>query len=107
MAKTRAGDIVGSGPPAWSEARYINRAELRELIPTSDMTVYRWQRDPRVAFPAPVKLGADGRNFWWLPAILEWQQRRAERVPQRPAGGRHGSDIAGGEQPVAATSAGE
>jgi predicted DNA-binding transcriptional regulator AlpA len=57
--------------------RYINREQLRELIPTADITIARWQRD--IGFPAPVKLGNDGRNYWWLPAIRAWTQRRAER----------------------------
>ena len=57
-------------PDPLPEDRYINREQLRELIPTSDMTIARWQRD--IGFPAPVKLGNDGRNYWWLPAIRAW-----------------------------------
>ena len=71
------------------DQRYINREQLRALIPTSDMTLWRWKRDPRIAFPAAVKLGADGRNYWWLPAIHLWMRQRRERRPQRPAGGQH------------------
>ena len=56
--------------------RYVSRRELRRLFPVSDMTIFRWTRDSRVAFPRPVKLGPSGRNFWWLPAILEWERRR-------------------------------
>jgi predicted DNA-binding transcriptional regulator AlpA len=41
------------------------------------MTVYRWTRD--LGFPKAVKLGQDGRNYWWLPAIRTWTQQRAER----------------------------
>src|ERR1700736_3287871 len=59
------------------EQRYVSRRELRRLFPVSDMTVFRWMRDSRVAFPRPVKLGPSGRNFWWLPAILEWERLRA------------------------------
>jgi predicted DNA-binding transcriptional regulator AlpA len=33
--------------------------------------------DPKVGFPRPVKLGPHGRNFWWLPEIIEWEQQRA------------------------------
>jgi len=56
--------------------RYISRRELRALFPVSDMTIWRWQHDPHVAFPVPVKLGNNGRNFWWLPAIHDWEHRR-------------------------------
>jgi hypothetical protein len=71
------------------EERYINRLQLRVLIPTSDMTLWRWQRDPDIAFPAPVKLGADGRNYWWLPSVRAWARQRAERQVATPASGRH------------------
>jgi predicted DNA-binding transcriptional regulator AlpA len=67
---------VISADPSAAEERYINREQLRELIPASDMTVWRWQRDPKIAFPLPFKLGAGGRNFWWLPAIRAWLRRR-------------------------------
>jgi predicted DNA-binding transcriptional regulator AlpA len=58
--------------------RYINRHELRALIPASDMTIWRWMHDPKVGFPAPVKLSPNGRNFWWLPAIRDWERRRRD-----------------------------
>jgi predicted DNA-binding transcriptional regulator AlpA len=64
------------------EERYIGRRELRRLFPVSDMTIWRWQHDPQIAFPAPAKLGINGRNFWWLPAIREWEQRRRNPVEQ-------------------------
>jgi predicted DNA-binding transcriptional regulator AlpA len=60
------------------EERYISRRELRQLFPVSDMTIWRWQHDPHVAFPVPVKLGNNGRNFWWLPAIRDWERRRLD-----------------------------
>jgi len=56
--------------------RYIGSRELRELLGVTDMSLWRWVRDPRVSLPPPVKLGANGRNFWWLPAIEEWRARR-------------------------------
>jgi predicted DNA-binding transcriptional regulator AlpA len=66
-------------PPPDPDDRYINRGQLRALIPASDMTLWRWQRNPKVAFPAPVKLGADGRNYWWLPTVRAWMRTREER----------------------------
>ena len=64
---------------AWErqdEKRYISRRELRAHFPVSDMTIWRWMHDPEVAFPRPHKLGRNGRNFWWLPEILEWERSR-------------------------------
>ena len=66
------------------EERYISRRELRQLLPVSDMTIWRWQHDPQIAFPTPVKLGTHGRNFWWLPAIRDWARRRAEPAQSSP-----------------------
>jgi predicted DNA-binding transcriptional regulator AlpA len=73
---TRRAAAVGAPPP---EERYINRKQLRQLIPASDMTLWRWQQNPKVAFPAPVKLGDDGRNYWWLPAVRDWMRNREQR----------------------------
>ncbi len=56
--------------------RYVSRRELRRLFPVSDMTIWRWMGDPEVAFPRPIKFG-NGRNFWWLPEIIDWERRRA------------------------------
>jgi predicted DNA-binding transcriptional regulator AlpA len=83
---TRQASAAAAQPP---EDRYINREQLRTLIPASDMTLWRWQRNPKVAFPSPVKLGEDGRNYWWLPAIRSWMQQRQERSDQGLAGGCH------------------
>ena len=66
-----------------SDQRYISRREVRKIFPVSDMTIWRWTQDPQIAFPKPVKLGRNGRNFWWLPAILEWERRRTANSPSR------------------------
>jgi predicted DNA-binding transcriptional regulator AlpA len=59
------------------EERYVGKRELDQRYPVSVMTRWRWMNDPNVSFPKPVKLGPNGRNFWWLPEILEWERRRA------------------------------
>jgi predicted DNA-binding transcriptional regulator AlpA len=85
MPRTGAQNAASADTPTDDE-RYINRLQLRKLVPASDVTLWRWQRDPKIAFPAPVKLGADGRNYWWLPKIRAWMQRREERTSRlRPA----------------------
>jgi predicted DNA-binding transcriptional regulator AlpA len=80
----RRATAVTAPPP---EDRYINREQLRALIPASDMTLWRWQRNPKVAFPCPIKLGDDGRNYWWLPAIRSWMRQRQEGSNQSSTGG--------------------
>jgi predicted DNA-binding transcriptional regulator AlpA len=78
-----------SSGAASDEQRYIDAAEVRQIFPVTDMTLWRWVRDPRVAFPAPVKLCPNGRNFWWLPTIHEWERQRAARSTPRPVPGQH------------------
>jgi predicted DNA-binding transcriptional regulator AlpA len=82
-AKTmgRRSGSAGAAPLA-PEDRYINREQLRAVIPASDMTIWRWQRDSEIAFPVPVKLRDNGRNYWWLPDVRAWMRRREERQPQ-------------------------
>jgi predicted DNA-binding transcriptional regulator AlpA len=82
-AKTmsRRSGAAGAAPLV-PEDRYINREELRAVIPASDMTIWRWQRDSEIAFPVPVKLGDNGRNYWWLPDVRAWMRRLEERQPE-------------------------
>jgi predicted DNA-binding transcriptional regulator AlpA len=87
VIKTMTRRTAASAQPP--EDRYIKREQLRALIPASDMTLWRWQRNSKVAFPSPVKLGDDGRNYWWLPAIRSWMRQRQERSNQNPGGGCH------------------
>jgi len=70
--------------------RYINREQLHELIPVTAMTIWRWTADPEIRFPQSVKLGADGRNFWWLPAVQDFLHRRSKRTPRRRTPPRRG-----------------
>ena len=79
LPRTAAQNAAQADRPGVEE-RYINRLQLREIIPASDMTLWRWERNPNIAFPAPVKLGADGRNYWWLPSIRAWMRRREQRT---------------------------
>jgi len=86
MARKKKPRPPASLPPEGS-AVYINIDQLRIIFPASDMTYWRWQNDPRVNFPAPVKLGASGRNYWWLPDLAAWRRAReaaagvGERMP--------------------------
>jgi len=78
-----------SGTPS-SDERYLNAAEVRQRYGNcTAMTIWRWIHDPQVGFPRPVKLGAGGLNFWWLPILRQWEARRDEQTAPRAAGGQH------------------
>jgi len=63
--------------------RYVNSAQVRAILgDVTEMTLWRWERE--LGFPRPVKLGGGGRNFWWLPTVLDWAHARAARENQQP-----------------------
>jgi predicted DNA-binding transcriptional regulator AlpA len=41
----------------------------------SDMTLYRWVRDPRMQFPAPHYFGRF--RYWKLSDLVSWERQRA------------------------------
>jgi predicted DNA-binding transcriptional regulator AlpA len=77
----RANTHLAGSAPAFPEVdlRFVDIAGLRKIFPVTDMTIWRWMRDPKVAFPLPQKLGRNGKNYWWLPAIRAWQAQRPVR----------------------------
>jgi hypothetical protein len=54
------------------------------------MTLWRWQRNPDVQFPAPDAVIA-GRNYWRASTIRAWQERITLRKSAtiRPPGAKH------------------
>jgi predicted DNA-binding transcriptional regulator AlpA len=70
--------------PDLDAAVYVTNAQVRQLLPVCNMTIWRWINDPIVSFPKPVQLGNAGRDFWWLPAIRAWMCRREEQQRRVP-----------------------
>ena len=83
--------------------RYLDSGAVsRRYSDASAMTIWRWQKDPAIAFPRPVKLG-NRANFWWLPDLIEWdRQRRSGSNPGKPFSIR-----AGAQAVIAEAAAGE
>jgi predicted DNA-binding transcriptional regulator AlpA len=48
----------------------LSRREIRRIIPKSDMTIYRWERDG--TFPRCIKI--NGRSYWRANDVREWQR---------------------------------
>jgi predicted DNA-binding transcriptional regulator AlpA len=44
----------------------------------SAMSLWRWCKDPRVAFPQPVKISQ--RNFWRVGDLRKWQAAQTEKA---------------------------
>jgi predicted DNA-binding transcriptional regulator AlpA len=48
--------------------RLLPRRELRDLVPVSDMTIWRWERDRQF----PRHLSINGRNYWLRSEVFDW-----------------------------------
>lgn len=53
--------------------RLLTRAMLRELVPVSDMAIWRWLRAGK--FPQPIKF--NGRCYWRAGEIQAWIENHA------------------------------
>jgi hypothetical protein len=63
-------------PPPGDDDVLLTSAQARERIGgVTTMCIWRWMRDPRVRFPAPVKI--NNRNYWRLGDLRRWQAERA------------------------------
>ena len=51
--------------------RLLNRRQLRDRVPVSDMTVWRWE----AAGKFPRHLNINGRNYWREDEVLRWQDK--------------------------------
>ena len=83
---TNKHDSFGSGYLG-SDEMLLPRRALLKMVPVSDMTIYRWERDG--IFPRHFSI--NGRNYWRLSEVQQWMdgQVRAE-TPAMPDGGdRH------------------
>ena len=57
--------------------RIVNSAELRKIVPYSDMHFWRLEKDGR--FPRRIRLGAN-RVGWSLAEVIDWiEQKKAAR----------------------------
>ena len=55
----------------------LNSREVCRVVGgISKMTLHRWMRDGRVAFPPP-DIQINGRRFWREPTVTAWLEQRA------------------------------
>jgi len=47
----------------------------------SDMSLWRWTRDPDIRFPEPDDRRS-GRKYWKLSTILKWEAERASKMKE-------------------------
>jgi predicted DNA-binding transcriptional regulator AlpA len=66
------------GPPLDDDV-LLTAAQTRARVGhVSAMCIWRWMRDPRVQFPAPIKI--NNRNYWRLGDLRRWQAARVQKA---------------------------
>jgi predicted DNA-binding transcriptional regulator AlpA len=63
--------------PADDEMLLTSKQTRARVGDVSTMCIWRWMRDPRVRFPAPIKI--NGRNYWRLGVLRRWDAERMAR----------------------------
>jgi hypothetical protein len=69
----------GCTPPAEDETLLTTAQTRAQVGGVSAMCLWRWERDPRVAFPPP-DIIINGRNYWFRGTIRRWTALRAEKA---------------------------
>ena len=62
---------------------YLPAAAVRSRYGVSDMSLWRWLRDPKLGFPRPMRI--NGRRFWKLTSLRRGTnpaKRKPRDVPQ-------------------------
>ena len=57
------------------EAEWLGGAQLAAMLGVTAMTVWRWGRDPKLAFPTPTVIR--DRKYWNRTDINDWMRRAA------------------------------
>jgi predicted DNA-binding transcriptional regulator AlpA len=53
---------------------YLPASQVRARYGVSDMSLWRWLHDPRLGFPAPIKIHK--RRYWKLADLQAWEATR-------------------------------
>ena len=54
---------------------YLPAGQVRARYGVSDMSLWRWLRDPKLGFPAPIKI--HNRRYWKLSDLQAWEATRS------------------------------
>jgi predicted DNA-binding transcriptional regulator AlpA len=58
--------------------RYLPDPQVCKRYGVTPMTLYRWDRDPRVNFPSPIRV--NGRKYRDEQQLEGWERTRAART---------------------------
>jgi hypothetical protein len=68
-----------------NDEKWLTAAQVRARQGSiTNMTLWRWTRDPALAFPPPDDR-RNNRKFWKLSTIVRWENARADAAKQAEA----------------------
>lgn len=71
-------EVRKASQPVLDDDALLTSTQTRARVGgVSTMCIWRWMRDPRVQFPAPVKINS--RNYWRLGDLRQWQAERTTK----------------------------
>lgn len=56
---------------------YLTGPMVNKRFNISAMTRWRWERNPQLAFPTPIKINT--RSYWQLAALQLWESNRPSK----------------------------
>ena len=58
---------------------FLTGPDVQSRYRRSHVTIWRWQRDPKLGFPKPIQI--NGLNYWRLNELVAWEadQQSANR----------------------------
>ena len=62
---------------------YLPAGQVRARYGVSDMSLWRWLRDEALGFPHPIRI--NGRRFWRLTDLEEFEASRVANAPEAAA----------------------
>jgi predicted DNA-binding transcriptional regulator AlpA len=62
------------------QTEFLTGPDVQFRYRRSHVTIWRWQRDPKLGFPKPMQI--NGLNYWRLTELLAWEadQRCVDRT---------------------------
>jgi len=75
---------AGRDPDADVHDVRLSTKRVSERYGVSTKSIERWERDPRLDFPEPIRIYE--RKYWRLADLVRWERQRASRrAPKAPA----------------------
>lgn len=57
---------------------YLTAPQVRKRYSVTDMSLWRWQKNPDLGFPTPLVINR--RRYWREHDLIEWERKQAARA---------------------------